>query len=331
MGNAIKFTQQGAVTLRLGTSKNEATRLQIANLQIEVADTGIGITPEDQQLIFKPFVQLGSQSGSKGAGLGLTITHQLVQMMDGDISLESAPGKGTVFKVDLPLVKAKESDIVNIQPAEMSNVTGLAPEQPEYRILIVEDQYENQLLLAKLMESVGFKVKIAENGEQGVEMFRSWQPHFIWMDRRMPGMDGEEATRRIRELPGGKQVKIAAVTASAFAEEREKMLAAGMDDYVRKPYRTAEIYNCLSKHLDVRYVYEASAEQQEQDVSLTPEMLESLPEELVDEFKEALEDLDAEHIEAVIKRTAKYDQVLQKKLSYLAGNYDYPAILRVLR
>jgi CheY-like chemotaxis protein len=252
-------------------------------------------------------------------------------MMGGNIRLESIPGKGSLFRIDLPLNEAKESDIVKMEPAQMSNVTGLAPEQPEYRILIVEDQYENQLLLAQLMESVGFKVKIAENGEQGVEMFRSWQPHFIWMDRRMPGMDGVEATRRIRELPGGKQVKIAAVTASAFAEERRKILAAGMDDYVSKPYRAAEIYNCLSKHLNVRYVYEDSAEPQEKDVSLTPQMLDSLSGELLNEFEDALEDLDAEHIEAVIKRIGKYDQVLQKKLSNLAGNYDYPAILRVLR
>jgi PAS domain S-box-containing protein len=326
MGNAIKFTQQGEVTLHLDTKNNEA-----AHLRIEVADTGPGITTEEQQRIFEPFVQLGKQSGSKGAGLGLTITHQFVQMMGGNISLESAPGKGSLFKIDLPLVEAKESEIVTMQPAEMSNVIGLAPEQPEYRVLIVEDQYENQLLLAKLMESVGFQIKIAENGMQGVEMFQSWHPHFIWMDRRMPGMDGIEATRHIRELPGGKKVKIVAVTASAFAEQRREMLAAGMDDYVRKPYRAAEIYACLSKQLGVKYLYEGAPEPQEQDMSLTPEMLDDLPMELRCELKVALESLDSERIQAVIQLIAAHDQKVQSVLSYLVASFNYPAILLALQ
>jgi signal transduction histidine kinase/DNA-binding response OmpR family regulator len=326
MGNAIKFTQQGDVTLRLGTRDNKAT-----HLLVEVEDTGTGITPEEQQHIFEPFVQLGERSGSKGTGLGLTITRQFVQMMGGNIILESTPGKGSLFRVDLPLVEARESDIVKIEPAEMSNVTGLAPEQPDYRILIVEDQYENQLLLARLMESIGFQTKIADNGIQGVELFQSWHPHFIWMDRRMPGMDGMEATRRIRELPEGKKVKIVAVTASAFTEQRQEMLAAGMDDYVRKPYRATEIYDCLSKHLGVKYHYEDAAEPQEQDMTLTPEMLNCLPESLLRDLKEALESLEAGRIEAVIQQIATKDQALNKKLSFLAANFNYPAILRVLQ
>jgi CheY-like chemotaxis protein len=150
------------------------------------------------------------------------------------------------------------------------------------------------------------------------------------MDRRMPGMDGMEATRKIRELPEGKKVKIVAVTASAFSEQRKEMLAAGMDDYVRKPYRAAKIYDCLSKHLGVKYLYEGAPEPQEQDASLTPEMLDGLPKQLLRELKEALESLEPERIEAAIQRFAAYDQSLQKRLKRLAGNYDYPAILRLL-
>jgi CheY-like chemotaxis protein len=326
MGNAIKFTQQGEVTLRLGTRNNEAV-----HLLVEVADTGTGITPDEQQHIFEPFVQLGERSGSKGTGLGLTITRQFVRMMGGNISLESTPGEGSLFRIDLPLLEAKESDIVKLAPAEMNNVTGLAPGQPDYRILIVEDQYENQLLLARLMESVGFQIKIAENGQQGVELFQSWHPHFIWMDRRMPEMDGMEATRRIRELPEGEKVKIVAVTASAFIEQRKEMLAAGMDDYVRKPYRAAEIYACLSKQLGVKYLYEGAPEPQEQDMSLTPEMLDDLPMELRCELKVALESLDSERIQAVIQLIAAHDQKVQSVLSYLVASFNYPAILLALQ
>jgi PAS domain S-box-containing protein len=325
VGNAIKFTRQGGITLRLGTKKNK-----VAHLLIEVEDSGTGISPEEQEHIFEPFVQLGEDNISKGTGLGLTITRQIVQMMGGSINLESTPGKGSLFMIDLPLSEATESDITRQLQAETRDVTGLAVGQPEYRILIVEDQKENQLLLDKLLASVGIRVKLADNGTQGIELFQSWHPHFILMDRRMPVMDGIEATRRIRELPGGKEVKIVAVTASAFAEQCDEMLASGMDDYIRKPFRAAEIYDCLSKHLGVKYLYKDVPKAQEQDVSLTPQMLNGLPEGLLGEFREALESLDAEHIETVMQQVAMYDQTLQKKLMYFTENFDYLPILRAL-
>jgi CheY-like chemotaxis protein len=252
-------------------------------------------------------------------------------MMGGGISLVSTPGKGSLFIVDLPLTEARESDIVKTKQAELSQVIGLAPDQPEYRILIVEDQFENQLLLKRLMESVGFGVQIAENGVQGVELFQSWHPHFIWMDRRMPVMDGMEATRKIRELPNGKEVKIAAVTASAFSNQRKELLAAGMDDYVRKPYRAEEIYHCLTKQLGVKFLYKSAPDGQKLDMNLTPEMLAGLPEKMLDELRQALESLDAERIETAIQRIATQNQTLQQKLSYLVANYNYPAILRALQ
>jgi CheY-like chemotaxis protein len=235
-GNAIKYTEQGEVTLRLATIHNKAS-----HLMIEVADTGTGISPEHQKMIFDPFIQLGENSGVKGTGLGLTITRQFVNMMGGNISLDSTIDKGSVFKIDLPLVEATESDILNLIPTDTSHVTGLAPDQPDYRILVVEDQYENQLLLAKLLQSAGFQVKVADNGAKGIEIFQDWQPDFIWMDRRMPVMNGLEAMLRIRKLPGGDKVKIVTITASAFTEQRKELLSAGMDDYIRKPYRAAEI------------------------------------------------------------------------------------------
>jgi PAS domain S-box-containing protein len=326
MGNAIKYTQQGEVVLRLSRQNNKA-----AHLLIEVADTGIGISPQEQRNIFEPFVQLVRRSGGKGAGLGLTITRQLVRMMGGNISLESTLGKGSLFRVELPFIEAQQSDISNKEPEKASTVIGLAPNQPSYRILIVEDQYENQLLLARLMESVGFQVKIAENGVRGVQLFQSWHPHFIWMDRRMPDMDGMEATQRIRQLADGKKVKIVAVTASAFAEQRDEMLAVGMDDCICKPYRVSEIYDCLSKHLGVKYLYAGPSEEQQEEGALTQKMLDNLPEEILKELEEALEYLDSGRIEAVVEQIAEHDQALRKKLKQLVRNYNYPAILQMLQ
>ena len=217
--------------------------------QDKVEDSGIGIAPEYQQYIFEPYLQLGEQAVCRGAALGLSITRQMVQSMGGHITLESAPGKGSVFRVDLPLQKAHESDFPKPKQAEAGEVSRLAPGQPEYRILIVADQLDNQMLLAKLLESVGFLMKVAANGEGGIGMIQSWDPHFIWMDRRMPVMDGMEATRRIREWPGCRDVKNVAVTALTFTEEHNQLLSSGMDNYVRKPYQASEIYDCLSKYL----------------------------------------------------------------------------------
>ena len=325
IGNAVKFTEAGGVTLRLGTKRNASS-----HLMIEVEDTGPGIAPEDQQRIFEPFVQLANLADNKGTGLGLTITRQFVQLMKGRLTLESVLGKGSLFRVDLPLRKALDSEIGTLHRADERDVTRLAPGQPDWRILIVEDQRENQLLLARLLESVGFQVKVADNGKQGVELFQSWSPHLIWMDRRMPVMDGIEATKVIRGLPGGKQVKVVAVTASAFMEQRSELMDAGMDDFVRKPYRPHEIYECLTRQLGVCYEYSASSEPADASLKLPQQALSALPEELRRDLEDALRNLDSERIARVIGQVSGYDERLHNALAALAGNFDYPTILKAI-
>ncbi|MCX7193446.1 MAG: ATP-binding protein [Proteobacteria bacterium] len=325
IGNAIKFTKHGGVTLRLGTKKNTIT-----HLMIEVEDTGVGIAPEDQQRIFEPFVQLGEQGSGKGTGLGLTITRQFVQLMGGHLTLESTQGKGSLFRIDLPLKEARPEDIAKPKERSQGEVVSLVPGQPKYRVLIIEDQLENQLLLSQLMEAIGIEAKVAENGKQGVQMFQSWHPHLIWMDRRMPVMDGMDATKTIRQLPDGQDVKIVAVTASAFMEQREEMLQAGMDDFVRKPYRADEIYECLSKHLGVKFIYQSVSHAEEPIQALTPDSLAKLSEASRNELKEALTSLENERIARVIMQVSAGDPQLQKTLIHLADNFDYPAILKAL-
>jgi len=328
LGNAVKFTEQGGVTLRLGIKQNT-----IAHLIIEIEDTGPGISAEDQQRLFQPFMQFGKQAGdNKGTGLGLSITHQFVQLMGGNISVESTPGKGSLFRVDLPLSAAEENDLLLQHETEQGEVASLAPDQPVYRILIVEDQKENQLLLSQLMQCIGFEVKVAEDGKQGVQLFQSWHPHLIFMDRRMPVMDGIEATKAIRQLPGGKDVKIVAVTASAFMEQRDEMMAAGMDDFVRKPYRFSEIYDSLSRQLGVRYTYAHVPDSAEPHaVILTAAMLTALPPALRNELHDALISLDSSAISAALDQVAGLDLTLHRTLALLVDNYDYPRILQVLQ
>ena len=250
ISNAVKFTERGGVTVRVWVVGGDQN-----HLLMEVEDSGPGIGPEDQKRLFDPFVQLTESASQRGTGLGLTITRQFVQMMDGSITLESTLGKGSLFRVVLPVEPADATDVVVSADKMPGQIAGLAAGQPRYRILIAEDQQENQLLLSRLMTNLGLDVRIADNGEQCLVIFQEWPPDLVWMDWRMPVMDGIEATKRIRLLPGGQRVKIVAVTASAFKDQQQELLGAGMDDFVRKPYRVEEIYECLSRQLGLKYVY----------------------------------------------------------------------------
>jgi signal transduction histidine kinase/DNA-binding response OmpR family regulator len=328
VGNAIKFTEQGSVTLRL----NAAETAHGLMLLMDVEDTGIGIAKEDQARIFEPFVQVGKLTSQKGTGLGLAITREYIELMGGKISVESAPGQGTKFHLRVPVERADESD-ANVVKARRGKVIGLAQDQPGMRVLIVEDQIENWLLLKQMLELVGFQVHVAGNGEEGIREFQAWHPHFIWMDIRMPVMNGLEATRRIREMPGGREVKIAALTASVFKEERDQVLAAGMDGFVRKPYQADEIFDCLARHLNVHYIYAdaAPAAGAQAGLILRTDDLAALPPELRRELTNALTRLDAAQINAAIRRISDQDSALGDALVHYAGQLKYTAILQALK
>jgi PAS domain S-box-containing protein len=250
ISNAIKATEKGGITLRLGLKHNKAD-----HLHIEVEDTGIGIAPEDQARIFNAFVQIGPQSKQQGTGLGLTITRHFVELMRGKLTLTSTVGQGSIFRVDLPVQLARPEDIRPV-PKVRGEVIGLEPGQSTCRVLVAEDQQDNRILLVRLLESVGFEVRGVENGAEAVEQFESWQPHFIWMDQRMPEMDGMEAARRIRALPGGDAVKMASETASTFKEDDMELTAAGFDAVIHKPFLPEQIFECMERLAGLRFVRE---------------------------------------------------------------------------
>ena len=204
---------------------------------------------------------------------------------------------------------------------------------PHYRVLIVEDQFENRLLLRRLLERVGFSVRATGDGEEGIETFKSWRPHFIWMDRGLRGMDGLETVRRIRKLNGGREVKIAAVTGSMLAGQRNEMLEAGLDDFLGKPYRLEEIFDCMARHLGVRYVREENAARQPGRAKpvLRPEAWAAIPEELRKEMADAVIALDAERIKGIIRRISEVDPELGGALEVHAGRLAYTPILKALR
>jgi signal transduction histidine kinase/ligand-binding sensor domain-containing protein/DNA-binding response OmpR family regulator len=329
IGNAVRYTERGTVTvflLAVPESSSNRTRLRFL-----VEDTGIGIAPEDQMRVFEPFVQLAGRQSQKGTGLGLTIVRQYVELMGGTIGLESAPGLGARFCVEVPVELAAESE-ASASSDDPAQVISIEPGQPEYRILIVEDEFENRLLLLRLLENAGFQVRVAEDGASAIGMFESWQPHFIWMDRRLSGMDGLEAARRIRKLVGGQETRIAAVTASVFVGERNEMLEAGFDDFVRKPYRPAEIFDCMARHLDVRYIRaEAASLGREQGAPLRPEVFAELPEALREQFTNAVIALDRERIAHLVHEISVVDPALGAVLARFAERLAFTPILKALQ
>ncbi len=296
LGNAVKFTKEGQVTLRVKyQQRSNISPLLLPTstpaLLFEVEDTGPGIAPDEMDNLFEVFTQTTSgQKAQKGTGLGLTISRQSVQLMGGDISVSSQVGRGTSFKFDIQVELADLVEIENRKSKIQNRVLGLEPNQLSYRILVVDDNFENRTLLCKLLERVGFTVQEAINGEQAVELHESWRPHLIWMDMRMPLMDGYEATKRIKATTKGQATAIIAVTASVFEEERAIVLSAGCDDFVPKPFREVEIFDKLAQHLGVRYIYQDLAQFSEQEsdtwtqVDLTPADLADLPADWVAEL-----------------------------------------------
>jgi signal transduction histidine kinase/CheY-like chemotaxis protein len=326
VGNAVKFTEQGGVTIRLGTRRNDCQ-----HLTMEIEDTGIGIEAVDQERLFQPFVQLAELGNHEGTGLGLAITRQFVELLGGSISVTSTRGKGSIFRVELPVEIAEQAGAIIHQagtPAE--EVCGLAPGQPAFRILIAEDNRENQLLLMELMADIGLDAKLAANGEECVTLFREWSPHLIWMDLRMPRMDGVEATKIIRSEPGGEAVKIIAVTASVFKEREPEIIKAGVDDFVHKPYRFHEIYDCLAKQLEVKYVFRSGTAAPALPVTLAPDAMAALPASLRADLKAALESLDRDRIAAAIEEVREFDAALADIVARQAEDFDYVPILEAL-
>ncbi|MGE5656703.1 MAG: response regulator [Actinomycetota bacterium] len=264
LSNALKFTQQGSITLRVIKKTEEQVGIPI-QLEFEVEDTGVGIAPEEIETVFQAFVQTESgKKSAEGTGLGLTITRKFVEFMGGNISLNSVVGAGTTFRFNIHCFPVDASEVF-IQPIQ--RVIGLESNQELYRILVVDDTPESRLLLIKLLQPIGFEVKEAENGLQAIAMWENWQPHLIWIDTRMPIMDGIEATKQIRarekaamttevSSPPRFPTVIIALTASAFEEKRSDILAAGCDEFVRKPFKEEELFAMMARYLGVRYLYE---------------------------------------------------------------------------
>jgi PAS domain S-box-containing protein len=322
LGNAIKFTEKGKVWLRAQTQPLADPDMVL--FQFEVQDTGPGIPRDSLDDVFESFVRFDhARNIERGTGLGLAISKSLVDMMNGEITIESEPGRGSLFKVMIPLQMVEVGAAI---PGEVpvAEVVGLQADQPVWRILVVDDNLENRVLLTTILTNIGCKVKEANNGEEAIKIFQEWHPHFIWMDMRMPIMDGFEATRKLRTLPGGKAVRIVAATASVLEERHGEILACGCDEVVRKPFKDHEIFESMTRQLGIKYLYKDSGAEaaQKQGINLTAEMLAELPPELLQELREATRALNREAISEVIERIEEHEPDTAESLRVLVQDFQ---------
>jgi signal transduction histidine kinase len=377
LNNAIKFTSEGGVSLRVvselkvGTlerwkvqegkrQKNQPANLltcQPAILRFEIEDTGSGIAPDELDTIFEAFTQTQTGKTSReGTGLGLAITRSFVQLMGGEISVRSQMGHGTIFRFDVAVSLVDARDIETKQP--MRRAIALEPNQQSYRILVVDDKGDNRQLLVKLLAPIGFELKEASNGQEAIEIWEYWQPQLIWMDMRMPVMDGYEATREIRarerELGTGdwglgtredfsqspitnSRTVIIAITASTFEDEEAIVIAAGCDDFVRKPFREQIIFEKMAQFLGVRYIYE----QEQPQLSITEsaeavsetsvsEALTVMPTEWIKELYHAALCIDNEQIFRLISQIPPTHDSLAQVLGDLVNQFRCDRIIDLI-
>ncbi|MDR4517521.1 MAG: YfiR/HmsC family protein [Nitrosomonas sp.] len=335
LNNAIKFTEEGGIALRLKCSSagNDLTRMFC-----EIEDSGIGITADNLKKIFNPFTQatmIQAKNGMPGTGLGLSICKELIEHMQGSITAESQPGVGTVFKFDFIVSNASQNVLPRNLDSEMQ-YPSVKKGQEKVKALIVEDIEDNRLYLDNILRNSHCSVVSVLNGLEAVNAFKSSQFDIIFMDRRMPVMDGIEATTQIRKLPGGKDIKIIAVTASAFKEDQEKIMRHGFDDFIRKPYLVEEIHNCLTKHLKLEFIYQpVSPEAGEKDTNNKnaelKEKLQGLTTEEITMLRSIVLALDIENAINFINTIKKQHPELADDLQQLVESYNFGYIQTLIQ
>ncbi|MCK6570456.1 response regulator [Myxococcota bacterium] len=344
LGNALKFTKRGGVTLRVlsrdpavpAGAPESVARSQI-RLRFEVTDTGPGIPEADLERIFGAFQQAraGVEAGG-GTGLGLTISRRFVELMGGRLAVESIEGVGSTFSFEVAFepVALREADTT--APRERAFM-GLAADSPRPRVLVVDDIADNRTLIRELLVPLGMEVAEATDGAAALQAVAEFGPSVVLMDMRMPGMDGYEATRRLRARPESAHLPVIAVTASAFDEDVERVRASGVTAYVRKPFRPYELIEAIGEVLGLRYVYAdhppaaIAGPGADRTSGLPPPEVRALPDGLRARLRDAVEAGDMSSFATGLVEARGVAPGAADALAELAARYDYPRLERWLR
>lgn len=346
ISNALKFTQEGGVTLRVRTQPTcivavpadleQETICPVpppVQLAFEVEDTGCGIADHELDLLFAAFAQTeAGRNLQQGTGLGLPISRKFVQLMGGDIRVSSVLNQGSIFHFDIQVQPVSPQQLQ--AKIQLKRVISLVPGQPQYRILIVDDRWTNRKLLLKLLVPLGFVVQEAENGLEAIQIWEQWTPHLIFMDMRMPVINGYEATQQIKSHLKGQATIIIALTASSFEEERALILSAGCDDFVRKPFREEFLLEKMTQHLGVSFIYETPGTLTANSPGYAPPeltiaLLQQMSPTWIAQLHQAATKLNAKLVLTLVDQIPPDQSILAHALQNLVNQVRFDAIVRL--
>lgn len=347
LSNAIKFTDTGNVSLTVrvvhisetySNTEDFAAGLT-TTLEFKISDTGKGMSPEEIEQIFEAFVQgKAGRSSQVGTGLGLSISRKFVQLMGGDINIDSSIGVGTTISFNIVVNSISETTSSNLP--RQQHIVGLAPDQPEYRILVVDDREDNRKLLFFMLEVIGFKILEAANGQEAVEQWQQQQPQLIFMDLRMPVMNGFEAIEQIKSTPEGQATAIVALSASgALNEEQFSFLKANCADILSKPVQEDILLNSIAKCLGVQYIYgsgmarvspTSTATSASAASSLSAETFNFMSSEFRSQLHHAALSCSSENVISLLEEIPEEHQELKEILMELAYDYRFDIISQLM-
>ncbi|WP_396133511.1 ATP-binding protein [Acaryochloris sp. 'Moss Beach'] len=328
LGNAIKFTQKGQIDLYVSVDGQTLT--------FAISDTGPGINAEGLDKLFNAFEQgdIGLES-REGTGLGLSISKKFVRLMGGDLTVNSQKGQGSTFVFHIPLVIANEV----VQDIDESVVQSLRldPNQPDFRILVADDEQTNRTPLSEFLCLMGFSVREAKNGREALLIWREWQPHLIWMDMQMPELDGYQATQKIKATSQGNNTIVIALTASVFEEDKQKVLDAGCDDILRKPFRQNEVLQKMAAHLGVKYLSVESPQvrdpvdkdQRHHPENLDPENFKVMPPDWIIKINQRANQGNDLLLLQLIEQISSEHEAMAIRLTNLVENYQFDKIIQL--
>jgi hemerythrin-like metal-binding protein len=322
VSNAIKATRDGSVTVRLSYEVKS-----VGCVLIEVEDTGIGIAEQDFARIFAPFEQAALSGDGRGTGLGLAICKEFVAVMGGKMDLRSTLGKGSVFSLELP-AKEVSRQISNDKAPREGFIIRLAQGQEAVRVLVADDDQDHRNLLARILRSAGMDVQCVNDGGAAVTCFEEWSPQFIWMDDRMPVMQGRDAARKIRQLAGGKNTKIALLTASIYKFPEVDSLE--FDVVLHKPFLAQQVLESMGALLGLRYDRELPQAPLHHHVQSVSTAVAALPPSVVSKLTNAITTLAQQAIFTAIEDVREFDAPLAEELMQMAKCYEYDAMLSKL-
>ena len=337
MTNAVKFTDRGKITLRAAAGQPEdEPSSDESNLQwmlrVSVEDTGPGIPPEDLEVIFQGFAQKDIGRPKKETRLDLAISRAYVHQLGGQLTVESYLGKGSAFRFFVK-VQAATGQFPRKEQI-LSTVRKLAANSECLRVLIADDNAANREILIRMLKRVGFEVRYAINGLECLDIYREWRPRVVFMDIRMPVMDGVEATQRIKTSPGGRDTIVIAVSAGALEDQNTNVLEYGADAFISKPFREVDILSEIQRLTGITYEYELRDEPKGRIEVIQPLGshldISGIPHEWIEAMQQAIKGGYQDDLLAAIDRLEETFPEAAHRFRQFAIEYRYDAILELL-